>query len=107
MLSDGTLWCQVCGLYTRKRQRRQFGVECTQVARASLAALREGRHPMRAFKFRRTTPVIAEIFARAAHTANCIVRQESMRLLEGYDAMSCDCFPPSEGARHDLPLTLA
>ena len=107
MLSDGTIWCQQCGLYTRKRQSRQFGVECTQVARASLAALREGRHPVRAFKFRRTTHAVAEVFARPAHTAECTVRQESMRFLGGYDSMSCICNPPSLGARCDNPPTRA
>ena len=107
MLSDGNVWCNECGLYSRKRQSRQFGVACTQVARASLAALREGRHPVKGFHFRDTHKVMAEVFARAAHTAQCIVRQESQRLLYEHDAMSCSCFPPSEGARQDNPFTLA
>ena len=94
MLSDGTLWCCQCGLYTRKRQSRQFGVQGTQVARASLMALREGRHLVHAFKFRQTTKLVAEAFARPTHTAQCTVRQESMRFLSGYDNMSCTCFPP-------------
>ena len=96
MLSDGNVWCYQCGLYSRKRQSRQFGVACTQVARASLAALRDGRHPINGFHFRDTHKVMAEVFARAAHTPQCIVRQESQRLLYGHDAMSCTCFPSSE-----------
>ena len=93
MLSDGNVWCNECGLYSRKRQSRQFGVVCTQVARPSLAALRDGRHPVKGFHFRNTRKVMAEVFARAAHTPRCIVRQESQRLLYGHEAMSCTCFP--------------
>ena len=107
MLSDGNVWCNDCGLYSRKRQSRQFGVVCTQVARASLAALREGRHLVPGFQFRETRKVIAEVFARSAHTPACTVRQESQRLLFGYDTMSWSCVPISENARQDNPLTLA
>ena len=81
MLSDGTIWCNECGLYTRQRQSRQFGVECTQVVRPSREALRAGRHPIRGYKFRETRKVTAEIFAFAAHSPNCIRQQESRRIL--------------------------
>ena len=93
MLSDGTIWCNECGLYTRQRQSRQFGVECTQVVRPSREALRAGRHPIRGYKFRETRKVTAEIFAFAAHSPNCIRQQESRRIVFGYGSMSCSCFP--------------
>ena len=93
MLSDGNVWCNECGLYSRQEQSRQFGVACTQVARPPLEALREGRHPIKGFRFRDTRKVMAEVFALAAHTPRCIVRQESRRLMFGYDAISCTCLP--------------
>lgn len=60
MISDGTVWCYDCALYTRRRQSRQFANECTQVARPSLTALRDGRHPRHSFLFRSAEHVVAE-----------------------------------------------
>lgn len=106
MLSDGNVRCQHCGLYSRKIQSKQFGMVYTQVARASLPALREGRHPMRRSQFRETRRVMAEVFARPAHTADCTATQKSQRILFWYDEMTCSCFPINENARPDNPLSL-
>ena len=87
---------QSMGALSKQRQSRQFSAACTEVARPSLEPLRDGRHPMKGFRFRDTRKVMAEVFALAAHTPSCIVRQESRRLMLGYDAMSCTCVATSE-----------
>ena len=104
--SDGILWCSVCGLYTRKRQSRQFAAACTGVARPTVTALRDGRHPTRRFAFRETTDVCAEVFALPAHSYRCRLRQYAQQLLFGYDAARCDCWPGETLVRPDNPLSL-
>ena len=104
--SDGVLWCSVCGHYTLKRQSRQFASVCTGVPRPSLAALKEGRHPVLGYAFRRTATAPAEVFALPAHSYSCRMRQYALQLCFGYDAASCSCMPGGVGARTGNPLSL-
>ena len=104
--SDGVLWCAVCGLYTLKRQSRQFASVCTGVPRTSLTALKEGKHPVLGYAFRQTTAAPAEVFALPAHSYSCRLRQYALQLCFGYDAASCSCMPEGVGARTDNPLSL-
>ena len=104
--SDGILWCSVCGLYTRKRQSRQFAAMCIGVARPSVTALKDCRHPTLRFAFRETTDVNAEVFALLAHTYRCRMRQYAQQLLFGCDAARCVCWPGETLVRPDNPLSL-
>ena len=105
--SDGMLWCSTCGLYTRKRQSRQFASICTGEARPSLNALRGGRHPVLQYSFRQTTETTAEAFALPAHSYSCRMRQYARQLVFGYDAARCTCMPGQTVADPRNPLSLA